>query len=100
MEENQPHGNLSFWVGAIDRQLRRTGFVAAAKPSPVTNGAGETGTLLRYDRANGGTPDRYWIAVFVSGDEVWCVEAGGDADRFDAGVKAAVERAIASMKPG
>ena len=99
-EENQPHGTLTFWVGAIDRQLRRTGFQVAQKPAPVTNAAGMTGTLLRYDRDGGGRPDRYWIAVFVSGDHVWTVEAGGVASMFDARVTAAVERAIASMSPG
>ena len=55
---------------------------------------------MRFTRQDGGRPDRFWIAVFLTDAKVYLVEAGGDDAHFDKGTMESVEKAIASATLG
>lgn len=96
-EKNEPQGNLDFWADALDRTLRRAGYVAEGNPGSVRSGDGLSGRVHKYTRDQGGRAQRFWIAVFVTEGRVWVVEAGGDAQRFKGKIQDGVQRAIESI---
>lgn len=96
-EQNEPQGNLDFWADALDRTLRRAGYVAEGNPGSVRSGNGLSGRVHKYTRDQGGRAQRFWIAVFVTEGRVWVVEAGGDAQRFKGKIQDGVQRAIESI---
>lgn len=96
-EKNEPQGNLDFWADALDRTLRRAGYVAEGNPGSVRSGNGLSGRVHKYTRDQGGRAQRFWIAVFVTEGRVWVVEAGGDAQRFKGKIQDGVQRAIESI---
>lgn len=59
---------------------------------------GLPGHRTRFARDDRGHPDRFWLALFVSGDDLFVVEAGGPADAFDSH-RHAIEQAIGSLQP-
>jgi hypothetical protein len=99
-EKNEPKGNLEFWSEALDRQLRMSGYAPEADGADVRAAGGLSGRELRYVRKQSGRPHRLWIAVFVTDDRVWVVEAGGDADRFKEKQRKAIQKAIESIGVG
>jgi len=99
-EKNEPRGNLDFWADALDRQLRRGGYVADGDPREVRAASGLTGRQLKYTREERGRKQRFWMAVFVTADRVWVVEAGGDAERFTEKAQKSVQRAIETLQLG
>lgn len=100
VEKNEPKANLDFWADALDRQLRRTGYVPDGKPADVRAAGGLAGREIKYTREQSGRPYRFWLTVFVTDDRVWVVEAGGDADRFKERAQQGVQKAIESMVTG
>ena len=46
----------------------------------------------------GGRPHLYWLGVYVTGGDVFVVEATGDEAVLDAKAKASVEETIASVE--
>jgi hypothetical protein len=99
-EKNEPKGNLEFWADAVDGQLRRNGYVPDGASAEVRTARGLVGRELKYTRTQGGRPYRLWIAVFVTEDRVWVVEAGGDADRFKEKQEKGIQKAIDSIGVG
>lgn len=99
-EKNEPKGNLDFWAEALDRQLRRGGYVPDGAAAEVRSAGGLVGRELRYTRQQNGRPYRFWIAVFVTENRVWVVEAGGDADRFKEKQEKGIKKAIESISVG
>ncbi len=97
-EDNNPEGNLDFWVAAVDKQLRRGGYQVEGAERAVQSSAGVPGRELHYTRNEGGRSYRFWVAVFVTEDKVFVVEAGGDASHFDKATNDRVSKAIASAK--
>jgi hypothetical protein len=95
--DNDPEGDLSFWSGVIDRRLRE--HYDAVDVREVESSAGEEGVQIRYETVVGGRLHRYWATIFVQGDRVFLVEAGGDAELFDQHVQA-VEEAVLSVDLG
>lgn len=93
--DNDPEADLEFWAGAIDAKLRRQ--YAAESVDEVETDAGVKGVQMRYVTARNGRTHRYWTTVFVTEDDVYLIEAAGDAELFDAHVEA-VERTIASFR--
>lgn len=100
VEANKPRGNLEFWADALDRQLRRNGYAADGKTLDVRAASGQPGREMRYTREEGGRTYRFWLAVFVTEDRVWMIEAGGDEARLKGRTADAIQRAIESLTIG
>lgn len=88
----------AFWVEAIEGRLRHAGGYALTEKKDVTTTAGLKGTQLRFGHDEGQKPYHYWVTVFVSGDSVYVVEAGGAEDVFTPS-RESIEKAIASFTP-
>ena len=82
--DNEPKGELTFWVRAIQNRLRDQGGYALLETRPVQDRAGLHGTQMRFGHDEEKSPHLYMITVFVSEDRVYLLEAGGQ--------KAQVER--------
>ncbi len=95
-EVNNPYGDLSFWSGAVDAQLRRRGYVATEAVDVKTNG-GVEGRQIRYNHKYKGRKNIFWVTVFVTKSAVVTIEAGGDSEYFGK-LEEAVSKAISSLK--
>jgi hypothetical protein len=99
-EPNKPLGNLDFWADVLDRKLRNNKYVADGKVAEIRSASGLPGRQLKYTREEHGRTYRYWVAVFVTAERVWMVEAGGDKDRFAGKVEKEIQKAIDSFVLG
>lgn len=97
-EDNRPYGDLAFWSGAVDAELRRAGYVAE-KALEVKTADGVSGRQIRYRREIAGRPHAFWATVFVTETVVVTIEAGGDQAHFEK-LEKAVAEAIASLRLG
>ena len=93
VEDNKPVGNLDFWAEALDRQLRQGSYRPDGKAEDVKSASGLPGRRLKYTRENQGRKYRYWVTVFVTESRVFCVEAGGDEERFKGKALESVQKA-------
>ena len=93
--DNDPEGDLEFWAGVIDAKMRQR--YTAETVDEIQTRAGMDGVQVRYVTTRNGRTHRYWTTVFVDEDEVYLIEAAGDAELFDAHVED-VERTIASFE--
>jgi hypothetical protein len=96
-EKNDPSGDLTFWSGAVDAQLRRAGYTAVSGHD--VSASGVKGKQIRYVIQREGREHAYWVSVFVTKKKVFTVEAGGDKDLF-AHQESAIQSAIASLDLG
>lgn len=92
-EDNKPSGNLDFWAEALDSQLQQARYKPDGKAEDVKSTSGIPGRRLRYTRENQGRIYRYWVTVYVTESRVFCVEAGGDEDRFKGKALESLKRA-------
>ena len=92
---NRPAGDLGFWAGAVDAQLRQRYTAVAAED--VQTPSGLRGRQLRYTFEQNGRLHHYWSTVFVQARRVVLVEAGGDEEYFTPR-RAELEAAIASLR--
>jgi hypothetical protein len=99
-EDNKPSGNLDFWSEALDRQLQQASYKPDGKPEDVKSASGIPGRRLKYTRENQGRTYRYWMTVFVTETRVFCVEAGGDQDRFKGKSLETIQKAVDSVTFG
>lgn len=97
-EPNEPYGDLAFWAGAVDAQLRRNGYVAD-KALDVESSDGRHGRQLRYHTMREGREQLFWATVYVTDDVVVVVEAGGDRAFFEK-LESSVSAAISSLRIG
>lgn len=97
-KKNDPQGDLAFWSGALDAHLRRSGY-EAVEAVDVTSRDGIKGKQIRYHRNHQGRQHHYWVTVFVTGDQVVTVEAGGD-EAFFGHQEKAIQRAIKGLELG
>lgn len=101
---NRPEGSLDFWARAVDERMRAQGYEPDGDPRAVQTQQGMRGVQIRYLRAVGGRPHRYWATLFVRPGgflrraKIYIVEAGGDAETFDRAAPQ-VERTIATLDP-
>ncbi|MBI4955360.1 MAG: serine/threonine protein kinase [Myxococcales bacterium] len=93
---NAPFGDLGFWSGAIDAQLRRNGYTAV-EGRDLKSADGTDGKRIHYSRILDGRTHALWLAVFVNDDHVYTVEAGGDAEFFEKAAPS-VDTALASLE--
>ncbi|MCE5326169.1 MAG: hypothetical protein LLG01_07105 [Planctomycetaceae bacterium] len=79
-QENPKNGTLEFWAQAIGNQLSAREGYKLADNVAVTSESGVTGRLMTFDALRSGAAFKYLVAVFVKGDKVIVVEAGGRAE--------------------
>ena len=91
-------GGLPFWVDAIKLRLQAVGGYALIKEVEVQSHGGLTGKALHFGRDEKRGTYRYWVTLFVDGDDLVVVEAGGPEDKV-ATYEAALEAAIAQVDP-
>ena len=76
--ENEPQGELVFWTEAIENSLRNRGGYALLDRSEITTAQGHSGVRLRLGLDNNDKPHEYTVAIFVTEDHVFLVQAGGE----------------------
>ena len=94
-EKNEPYGDLSFWSGAVDAQLRRGGYKAIKAIDVAASGV--KGKQIHYVVVRSGREHMFWVSVFVTEKAVVTVEVGGDLEYFEKAEKA-LSAAIASVQ--
>ncbi len=95
--ENEPEGDLVFYQEAITLEMRDRRGYALLDDAEIRAASGETGRLLRFGHDEEGEAYRYWMAIFVAGDRLFLVEAGG-AETVFAPVESDVEAAIRTFR--
>lgn len=75
--DNDPKGEMAFWSRALERRMRETaGYALLEKRDVVTKG-GLKGIEMRFGHDEGKEPYLYSLALFVTEQKVFVVEAGG-----------------------
>lgn len=81
--DNEPKGELAFWVRAIENRMRDAGGYALLEKKDVKNRGGLTGTELRFGHDEGDEPYLYRVSIFVDEKRVYLVEAGGSKAQME-----------------
>jgi hypothetical protein len=95
--DNDPEGDLVFWQEAITLELRDRRGYALVDDAELRAASGEAGRLLRFGHDEEGEAYRYWMAIFVTDDRIFLVEAGG-ADEVFSPVEGDVEAAMRGFR--
>jgi hypothetical protein len=95
--DNEPRGDLTFWSSTLARRLVRRGYEPEGAARRVVSRDGAKGMLRTFRATAGGRDHLYWLGVYVAGDDVFVLEATGDAEVLDAAMRARVEATIASV---
>jgi len=95
--EHEPKGPIEFWARAIENQMRTRGGYALIESREVTTADGAKGKLMRFGHDEGGKPHMYLVAVYVTDDDLYVVEAGGTRDLFERH-KAQIDWALKSFR--
>jgi hypothetical protein len=96
--DNDPKGDLAFWVEAIENRMRGTGGYALIEKRTVKCLDDHTGTQLRFGHDEGKDPHLYYLTVFVTDKRIFLLEAGGtkaQIERYDA----PIEWSVTHFKP-
>jgi predicted small lipoprotein YifL len=80
--DNKPRGNLPFWSRVLERRLGEMGGYALIDKRDVAAQGGLTGVAMRFGHDEGRTPFLYTVALFVTAQKVYLVEAGGEKDEY------------------
>lgn len=78
--DNDPRGELAFWVRVIENRLRDTSGYALLDTREAKDRAGNAGKTLRFGHDESGVPHLYYLTVFVNDDHVFLIEHGGTKD--------------------
>jgi hypothetical protein len=81
--DNEPKGELTFWVRAIQNRLRDQGGYALLETRPVQDRGGLKGTQMRFGHDEEKSPHLYHLVVFVTEDRVYLLEAGGQKAQIE-----------------
>ncbi|MBK8170114.1 MAG: serine/threonine protein kinase [Sandaracinaceae bacterium] len=95
--DNDHEGTLAFWVEAIKQRMQHTRGYALTAESDISIASGQRGKQLRFGHDEAGGPYVYWLNIFVEGDRVFIVEAGGKQDLFTT-TQPQIEQAIAAYR--
>ncbi len=90
-------GDLGFWSEAVTRKVRRLGGYALLEERDVKTGKGLAGKQLRFGHDRNQRPHHYWVTLFIDGDDLHVVEAGGPKEAFTE-LEEGLEKAIASLR--
>ena len=91
-------GGLDFWVDAMKQRLSQMGGYQLLEEKAVKTSRGLQGKQLRFGHDEKRAPFQYWIALFVHGDDLFVIEAGGPEEKLKAHA-ASIDKAIASLDP-
>ena len=81
--DNEPKGEITFWVRAIQNRLRDQGGYALLETRPIVDRAGLRGTQMRFGHDEEKSPHLYYLTVFVTEDRVFLLEAGGQKAQIE-----------------
>ncbi len=96
-EENKPQGDLDFWSQTLAKRLEKRGYAMEGNARQVESREGTKGVLRTFTTSSGGRAHIYWLGVYVTDDDVFVVEATGDADAIDPAMRGRIESSIASV---
>ena len=91
-------GGLAFWVDAIKLRVESMGGYALLAEKDFKTDAGLSGKQLRFGHDERQQPFQYWLTLFVAGDELIVVEAGGPEAKLKAH-EPRIEAGIRSVSP-
>ena len=86
--ENDPKGELDFWSEAIENSLRNQAGYALLNKEELKTNQGYEGVQLRLGLDNAGKPHEYNVAIFVTDDHVFLVQAGGEQSLLEQNAEA------------
>ncbi|RDV36779.1 hypothetical protein DV096_16975 [Bradymonadaceae bacterium TMQ3] len=90
-----PPASLEFWEQAVMERMRTRGGYALLSTSEVQAASGEEGLRFEFGRDQNGAPYRYTVALFITGERIHLIEAGGRQDRYEE-ASAAIDQALES----
>lgn len=96
--DNDPKGEASFWLKAIENRMRDVGGYALLGRATVKNKAGQAGTRLSFGRDEDSKSHLYEISVFVTDDRIYVIEAGGTKAEVER-QRAQLDWAVANFSP-
>jgi hypothetical protein len=83
--DNEGEGGPEFWLTAIKNRMRERGGYKLIDEVPVKSADGVSGTQLQFGHDDGNNkPHLYYLAVFVTPETIWLVEAGGTKEQMTA----------------
>jgi hypothetical protein len=111
--DNDRHGELAFWVKAVENRMRERGGYALIESKAVKSADGVEGRQLRFghDASAGGDtspqaqssgtarPHLYYLTVFVTEKKIFLLEVGGTKELM-ASQAALIDSAVASFNTG
>ena len=81
--EHEPQGDVSFWVRAIENEMRMRGGYAHLETKTVKNRQGLEGRQLWFGHDEGSKPHLYIVTLFVTPKWIYLLEAGGTKEQVD-----------------
>lgn len=78
--DNDPKGEMSFWLRAIENHMRQRGGYALLGTHDVKSADGVAGKQMRFGHDEEAAPHLYYVTVFVTDDDIVVFEAGGTKD--------------------
>lgn len=95
--EQKPKGELSFWVSAVERQLREEQGYALLETRDVRTEQGLSGKQLRFGHDEGKVAHLYYVTLFATDSTLFLLEAGGKKELVEKQA-AELDRAVASFR--
>ena len=89
-------GGLGFWVDAIKLRLSAVGGYALLAERDFKSAAGLPGKQLRFGHDEKRGTYQYWVTLFVHGDDLIVIEAGGPEAKLVAH-EPGISKALASV---
>jgi hypothetical protein len=75
--DHEPKGDLAFWVRAMENELRLGRGYALLDTRDVKTAKGLVGKELHFGHDEGSSPHLYCVALFVTKNTLYVIEAGG-----------------------
>lgn len=76
-------GDLAFWTRAVTLQMRDVSGYALLDTKGATARDGTKGTELKFGHDEDGKPYVYLVTIYMRGDRLFIVEAGGTRAQMD-----------------
>lgn len=90
-------GSLVFWTEAVTLRVRDQQGYALLSEEDVNSAGGVRGHLMRFARDLDGHAYRYTVALFVTPDRIFVVEAGGREAAYQP-LEEGIESSIRAMR--
>jgi hypothetical protein len=96
--DNDPKGPIDFWSRSVERRMREMGGYALLSKKEV-QGAGvlQKGVTFRFGHDEGKQPFLYDLTLFVTGEHVYVLEAGGPKEEVEK-QQAQIDRFVSSFR--